>query len=96
MFIIDLEYTGSMEEIDAHLVAHRNFLDLNYQKGLLLASGPKNPRVGGVILALGSNRKLIEDMIEMDPFFQKDLARYTITEFNPVKHRAEIGNLISL
>lgn len=96
MFIIDIEYSVSLEEIDANLVSHREFLELNYKKGLLLASGPKNPRKGGIIIALGSNREVVEAMIKEDPFFQKDLARYTITEFSPVKHRAEIANLSGL
>ena len=94
MFIIDLEYTGTMEEIDAHLVAHREFLELNYQKGLLLASGPKNQRNGGVILALGSSREAVDAMIQADPFFTLGLARYSVTEFSPVKHRKEIAELI--
>ena len=54
MFVIDIEYNVSLEEIDTHLAAHRDFLELNYQK---------------------------------------DLACYTITEFSPVKHRAEIAHL---
>lgn len=94
MFIIDLEYNASLEEIDAHLAAHRDFLESYYKKGLLLASGPKTPRTGGVIVALGSDRNTVETMIKADPFFQNELARYTITEFSPVKHCSEITNLI--
>ena len=93
MFIIDLEYTVPLEEIEANLVEHRDFLESYYQKGLLLASGPKNPLTGGVIIALGSYRSEVEAMIEADPFFQKALARYTMTEFFPVKHCHEIAQL---
>ena len=96
MFIIDIEYVVCLEEIDANLIAHREFLALYYKTGLLLASGPKNPRKGGIIIALGSNRDAVEAMIKEDPFFQKDLARYTITEFSPVKYRAEIAHLSDL
>ncbi len=94
MFIIDLEYTGSLEEIDQHLLAHRDFLESQYQKGLLLASGPKNPRTGGIIIALGNDRTQVESLIENDPFHQLNLARYTLTEFSAVKHRAEIKELL--
>ncbi len=86
MFIIDLEYKAPLEEIDAHLAAHRDFLESYYQKGLLLASGPKNPRTGGIIIALGNDLSVIEAMIQADPFFEKKLAHYSITEFFPVKH----------
>lgn len=94
MFIIDLEYTASLEEIDKHLQAHRDFLESHYQQGHLLASGPKNPRNGGIIIALGENRTEVETMIKSDPFFHFDVARYTVTEFLPVKYRQEIKNLI--
>ena len=93
MFIIDVDYEASLEKIDAHLAEHRDFLESYYQKGLLLASGPKNPRTGGVIIALGSNREAVEAMITQDPFFRQNLARYTIKEFFPVKHRTEIAHL---
>lgn len=94
MFIINLKYTGTIEAIDQHLIAHRDFLESNYQKGLLLASGPQNPRTGGIIIALGNDRKMVETMIQQDPFFTEKLAEYTITEFTPVKYRAEIKNLV--
>lgn len=40
-----------MEEVEAHIAAHRDFVDRNDAAGIFLASGPKNPCVGGVILA---------------------------------------------
>lgn len=94
MFIINVKYTGTIEAIDQHLIAHRDFLESNYQKGLLLASGPQNPRTGGIIIALGNDRQAVETMIQHDPFFTEKLAEYAITEFTPVKYRAEIKNLV--
>ena len=43
-FIIRLEYKVPIEKIDTVLVTHREFLDSGYQKKILLASGPQNPR----------------------------------------------------
>lgn len=94
MFIINVEYIASLEEIEKHLQAHRDFLELHYQKGLLLASGPQNPRTGGIIIALGQDRSVIEIMIKEDPFAKAHVARYTITEFSPVKYQQEIKDLI--
>jgi len=99
MFIINLEYLGletpeGLQKIDEHLVAHRTFLESYYQKGVLLASGPKNPRVGGILIALGTDRSIIEKMIQEDPFAQHHLASYTITEFSPVKYRPELSELV--
>ena len=94
MFIINLEYIASLEEIEKNLQAHRDFLELHYQKGLLLASGPQNPRTGGIIIALGQDRSAVETMIKEDPFTKANITRYTITEFSAVKYRPEIKDLI--
>lgn len=94
MFVIHIEYTAPLEDIERHLQAHRDFLEINYQKGLLLASGPQEPRTGGIIIALGNDRTAIETMIQNDPFSQHHVAHYTITAFSPVKYRPEIEALL--
>lgn len=81
MFIISLTYHKSLEEVDAHLSDHVEFLKSHYAKGIFLASGRKNPRTGGVILALATNRAEVEAIIARDPFHIHGVATYEITEF---------------
>lgn len=69
MFIIDLKYTASMALIDKFLVAHRLWLDQLYAANKLLCSGPKNPRNGGVIIALAKNLAELEEILHTDPFY---------------------------
>lgn len=83
MFIISLTYHKALEEVDAHLNAHVEFLKNNYAKGIFIASGRKIPRDGGVILALAPTRAEIEALIACDPFYIHDVATYEITEFTP-------------
>ena len=83
MFIISLTYHKPLEEVDAHLNAHVEFLKSNYAKGFFLASGRKTPRTGGIILARAVNRAEIESIIACDPFAIHDVATYEITEFTP-------------
>jgi len=90
MFIIELEYLCSLEKIDQHLKAHRDFLETYYQKGTFLASGPKIPRTGGVIIAFGSDKGALENILKQDPFAKEGIARYSITEFSPVKYQPAI------
>lgn len=94
MFVIHLEYIASLAEIDHYLVAHREYLASCYQQNLILASGPQDPRTGGIIIGLGNDKAVIEAMIQADPFFKQHLAHYTITAFSPVKYRQEIAHLI--
>ncbi|MFN7093871.1 MAG: YciI family protein [Burkholderiales bacterium] len=94
MFIIDLNYKVDLAIVDQHLAAHRNWLEAYYQQGLLLCSGSKNPRTGGVIVALIKDRDQVKQLINQDPFYIKQIAEYTITEFNPVKYHNQVKDLI--
>jgi uncharacterized protein YciI len=85
MFIIDVKYTGSIEQIDALLATHRQWLDQYYQQGLFLCSGPRNPRTGGVIIAANTSRDELSQIVQNDPFAQAGIAEYEIAEFKAVK-----------
>ncbi|MEP5152098.1 YciI family protein [Planktotalea sp.] len=83
LFVVDLHYIASFDEIEPELDAHVAFLEDNYAKGRFIASGPKVPRTGGVIIATAPTRDELEEALKADPFMQKNLARYTVTEFRP-------------
>lgn len=93
MFIIALTYHKSLEEVDKHLSAHVAFLKAHYEKGIFLASGRKNPRNGGIILALAPSEAEIEAVIALDPFYIHDVATYEITEFTPSMTSPELAFL---
>lgn len=95
MFIIDLVYTADISVIDQYLTPHREYLDANYAKGLLLCSGPKNPRNGGTIIGLFRTRDEVDTFIQNDPFNQQKIVKYTVSEFNPVKYHMLIKELCS-
>ncbi len=80
MIIIELTYKKSVEEVDKYLEEHRDFLEKYYNKGIFIASGAKQPRDGGVILAKVT-RAEGERIICDDPFHQHAIATYRITEF---------------
>lgn len=82
MFVIVLEYVADLSQVDAALNAHNAWLDVQYRAGLFLASGRREPRVGGVILARGE-RSEVEAAVSEDPFGIQGLARHTIIEFHP-------------
>ncbi|WP_279157138.1 YciI family protein [Obesumbacterium proteus] len=86
MFIVSLSYIKPLAEVEACLDAHRQFLDACYSQGHFIASGPKEPRTGGVILAKGMTRIELESLIKEDPFHRAGVAHYEITEFTPVTH----------
>lgn len=91
-FLVEITYTAPLSAIDAALGAHRDFLQAGYDRGLLLMSGPMTPRTGGVIVARGETAEVIEAFFRDDPFQLRELARYRIVEFTPVKHQPQIAD----
>lgn len=81
MFVIELVYKVDLAEIDARMAAHVAFLKKYYAAGNFLVSGRKIPRDGGIIIAVGRNRREIEAIVEEDPFHAHGLAEFRIIEF---------------
>ncbi|MEW2175832.1 YciI family protein [Streptomyces sp. NPDC005406] len=85
MFVLDLSYTAPMHRVDALLEDHVAWLDVQYAAGVFIASGRKNPREGGVILAVGDDRAAVERLVASDPFVVHGVCAYRITEFIATK-----------
>lgn len=79
MFILSLTYTAPLSEVDAHIEPHMAWVAGGYDSGVFLASGRKEPRSGGVILAAGE-RSQLETLIATDPFVLAGVAQYEIIE----------------
>ncbi|MGW3623406.1 YciI family protein [Streptomyces sp. NPDC000880] len=91
MFVLELTYTAPVERVDELLEAHVAWLDALYEEGVFIASGRKNPRDGGVILAVGDDRARIEEIAAADPFTVGGVCEYRITEFIATKTAPELA-----
>lgn len=91
MYFVSLHYLRSLNEVEAHLSAHRAWLDRHYASGELLASGPKVPRTGGVLLVRAMPRPRLDALLASDPFAQAGVAKYEITEFEPTKQHPALA-----
>lgn len=85
MFVVILDYVKPLEEVDRLKAAHVAFLDAQYEKGHFIASGPRKPRTGGVILAQGMSREQLDAVLAEDPFQREGIAHYSVIEFDPTK-----------
>ncbi|MDE5817050.1 MAG: YciI family protein [Helicobacter sp.] len=94
LFVLLIQYTAPLERIDSVLAQHRGFLQTGYDKGFLLASGPRTPREGGVIIGKFADRAAAESFSKQDPFVQQNLVRYEILEFTPVLHNALLTSFL--
>lgn len=83
MFITILTYKKPLSEVDRFLAAHREYLAKHYAAGDFIASGPQNPRIGGVIMMKATSRAAVDAIVAEDPFYINSIADYQIVEFTP-------------
>lgn len=81
MFIVTLTYLKPVEEIDALMHDHLEWLEKGYADGLFIASGRRVPRTGGVILARSGDEQALRDALARDPFVVHAAARCDVVEF---------------
>lgn len=86
MFIIILTYQKEITEVEKHLEAHRTYLEINYNSGSFIASGRQEPRIGGIILCRADNKEDVLLLIQSDPFYTNEVAKYDIIQFEPTKY----------
>ena len=95
MFIVNLTYIKSLDEVEKHLEKHIDFLNQYYTKDLFIASGRKNPRTGGIILMRAKNKEAVQEIITHDPFYQNEIAQYEIIEFEASKYCPELKTVLN-
>ncbi|MCS0599870.1 YciI family protein [Streptomyces sp. LP11] len=91
MFVLELTYTAPLDAVDALLADHVAWLEEQYDQGIFLASGRKNPRDGGVIIAVAADRARIEEVIAGDPFTVGGVCAYRVVEFAATKAVPELA-----
>lgn len=94
MFVVTVHYLVPLQRIDELLADHRAFLDALYADGTLIASGPQEPRVGGVILARGNDEARVRATFARDPFAVHGAARYEFLRFHPTRAAAGFEALV--
>lgn len=83
IFIASLTYIVPIEQIDALLAPHLEWLKAGHQSGHFLAWGPKEPRGGGMIFVRAKDRAEAESLLASDPFMIHGAATGEIIEWAP-------------
>lgn len=94
-FVVEITYIAPLSAIDAALADHRAFLQTGYEQGLLLFSGPQEPRTGGIVLARAKAKEDLAAFLRGDPFQVRNMARYRIVEFTPAQRQAFLEGWIA-
>lgn len=87
LFVILITYMKSINEIEKILPSHRTFLKKGYESGNLLASGPQNPKTGGIVIGVFDSKEVAEEFFKNDPYALNSVATHQVLEFTPVLHQ---------
>ena len=97
MYAIALvRYRRPFEEIAPVVEAHRAYLRSLKANGLLLASGPMDPRSGGMLLLRvpdENSAAALDRIRDDDPFTKQGLAQYELNPWNVVIGKEELDKL---
>lgn len=91
-----VRYRRPLAEIEALTEAHRAYLRTLRDQGILLASGPLDPRTGGMFLLRVQDAAPLADLDTIrnnDPFFQAGLATYEPLVWNVVMGKEGLDRL---
>jgi uncharacterized protein YciI len=83
--LVLIRYRRPLEEVQQVTARHREYLAQLQAAGLLLASGPLDPRSGGaLLLRLPDDDSAALDRIrDDDPYWQAGLANYELLPWQP-------------
>lgn len=96
MFIVTLTYLKPVEEVDALMAGHIEWVDQGFAEGLFLASGRRIPRTGGVIVARSGDEAALREFLARDPFAVHGAARFDVVEFSATRTAAALEALKGL
>jgi uncharacterized protein YciI len=91
-----LRYRRPLDEVLTVTDAHRAYLGELKAKGLLLASGPFEPRAGGVLLLRvpdEGSAAALDAIRDGDPYIQRGMAQYELLPWNPVIGKDDLDKL---
>lgn len=91
-FLIQLTYVKPIEVVQEFTDRHRAYLRTQFDAGILLFSGPRVPRTGGVLFGKAEDISVINSMIAADPFKTNGVAEYEVIEIAPTTWAPSIAS----
>ncbi len=91
-----LRYRRPLEQVMSVVEEHRAYLRELYQKRVVLASGPFNPRSGGALLVRVDDadpNAALDRIRDNDPFTAKGMVQYELLPWNVVIGAEDLDKL---
>ncbi|MCZ4060348.1 YciI family protein [Pantoea sp. LMR881] len=94
MYVVYLTYFRPVDEVEALLEPHIQWLDRYFDTGVFIAAGRKDPRTGGMVLVKDIDRARLDTILAEDPFVA--VANYEVTKVNMTRAADGFGDLIGI
>jgi uncharacterized protein YciI len=91
MYVVYLNYFRPVDEVEALLEPHVEWLNRYFAAGVFMAAGRKDPRTGGVLLVKDIDRARLDTILAEDPFVA--VAHYEVTKVNVTRTSEEFAAL---
>ncbi|MEP6781707.1 MAG: YciI family protein [Gemmatimonadaceae bacterium] len=92
-----IRYRRTFDQIEPHVEEHRAYLRTLKANGTLVASGPMDPRSGGMLLLRvpdgGDVIAALDKIRDDDPFTRRALAQYELIPWNVVIGKEDLDKL---
>lgn len=91
-----LRYRRPLEEVTAAVDAHRAYLRTLKDQGILVASGPAQPRNGGMLILRVPDDDIVpalDRVRDNDPYYQRGLAQYELIPWAPTIGKDELDKM---
>ena len=94
-FVVLINYKVPFEQFEHVVPSHREYLQSAVDAGMVLLSGPRIPRTGGVVIIKADSESAARAFTDKDPYNLAGVADYQILEFKPGRHQDFLDDWIS-
>lgn len=86
-FLVEIRYLKSFDSFGEMVTKHRAYLQKGYDQGMLLMSGPRADKSGGLCIARAADEESLRAFFEQDPYKLEKLAEHVIIPFTAAKYQ---------
>ena len=94
-FLVELNFLKPFATFGDVVPQHRAFLQTGYDSGLLLMSGPRDDKTGGIVIARAPDLPTLQSFFEQDPYQLNGLAGHRFVGFTAAKRSPLVDDWIS-
>lgn len=84
MFIINFNFIKPIEQVNKFTELYRKYVSEQYDKGIFIIGGSKDPRNGGIVIANTNSTEELCKILDNDPLIIENVAEYSLIKFNPL------------